>query len=855
MDNSLTVTTCNVNGIRNNDKRNSVFTWLKNIKSDIIFLQETHCHLRKEALKWSREWGAHSLWSRGTNNSKGVAVLFKHKTDYNIVNEVIDPNGRYIYFELVLGDRTYKLINIYAPNNNYERVKFFCELGNWIDFDNETMVGGDFNCTLDSTMDRKNCTHSLDIGQIDLKKIMNDKCLQDIWRRRYPKNHIFSWSRGEKSSRIDFWLISESLDSQVDKIEYVPCVFSDHDMVLLKINLSNVEHGPGVWKMNLSVIESDLFKKCFIDMWDDWKKQCKYFLDLKIWWDLGKKKIKDLTIWCAGKLKQDRDSKKTFLESKIKNIKTDVNHKIDELLHYEELLRDVYNQEAQGIKVRSRAQWFEEGEQSTKYFHSLEKSNGKNKSWDRILNNNNELMCDTKDIIDVQVDFYKNLYSTDGVNHSDREFFGQHVVRSVSTDNHNMLNREIQPEEIHNALRKMKNNKSPGPDGIIVEFYKLYWDVIKDDLYDVFETSYMSEELSYSQYLALIVLLYKKGLRESITNWRPISLSNTDIKILSKVLAERLKIVLPEIIETDQSGCIKGRKIGHNIRLIEDVLEEMDDDNLILLIDQQKAFDRVEWEWLFYTLDKYNLGEYFINWIKILYKGMKSAILTNGFMSSFFPITRGIRQGDSLSALLYIIQAEPLSEGIRKSSGIKGINIKDHDGENHEIKGCQYVDDSTNMLFSVDYIHECLGIIERFGNASGSRLNRSKTVALLSEHFQDNHSIELNFTQGPEKVLGVPIGKGKDKTYFWDEKIEKIKKRLDFWKLRDLSMFGKVHIIKSTILPFLQYASAHISIDKVVIDTVQLLIWNFVWEWKTCFVSKKYMLPTQKNGRTGHSKI
>ena len=145
---------------------------------------------------------------------------------YNIVNEVIDPNGRYIYFELVLGDRTYKLINIYAPNNNYERVKFFCELDKWIDFDNETMVGGDFNCTLDSAMDRKNCTHSLDIGQIDLKKIMTEKCLQDIWRRRFPQNQIFSWSRGEKSSRIDFWLISESLDSQVDKIEYLPCIYS-----------------------------------------------------------------------------------------------------------------------------------------------------------------------------------------------------------------------------------------------------------------------------------------------------------------------------------------------------------------------------------------------------------------------------------------------------------------------------------------------------------------------------------------------------------------------------------------------------------------------------------------------------
>ena len=165
-----------------------------------------------------------------------------------------------------------------------------------------------------------------------------------------------------------------------------------------------------------------------------------------------------------------------------------------------------------------------------------------------------------------------------------------------------MLNREIRTDELSAALKKMKNNKTPGPDGIITEFYKCYWSVIKDDLMRVFQASYIDSELSYSQYLALIVLLYKKGIREKINNWRPISLNNCDIKILSKTLAERLKIVLPEIIDVDQSGCIKGKKIGHNIRLVEDVLENMDDENLIILIDQQKAFDRVEWDWLFYEI-------------------------------------------------------------------------------------------------------------------------------------------------------------------------------------------------------------------------------------------------------------
>ena len=221
----------------------------------------------------------------------------------------------------------------------------------------------------------------------------------------------------------------------------------------------------------------------------------------------------------------------------------------------------------------------------------------------------------------------------------------------------------------------MKTGKSPGPDGIIIEFYKLYWDIIGQDLFDVFVGCHESNRLSYSQYMALIILLYKKGIREDIRNWRPISLSNSDIKILSKLLAERLKIVLPEIIDSEQSGCAKGRRIGHSIRLIDDLFENLDDKGLMLLTDKMKAFDMVEWEWLFFVLNRFGFGEYFIGWIVIMYQGMKSAVMTNGFVSKYFTLTRSIRQGDPLSALLYIIQAEPLAECIRQAKNIKGIDI------------------------------------------------------------------------------------------------------------------------------------------------------------------------------------
>ena len=231
----------------------------------------------------------------------------------------------------------------------------------------------------------------------------------------------------------------------------------------------------------------------------------------------------------------------------------------------------------------------------------------------------------------------------------------------------------------------MYNIKSPGQDWLIVEFYKMYWPDIKNDFYDVISAGLEDNQLAYSQYLAVIALLYKKGNRLDIKNWRPISLLNVDFKIASKSLAERLKTILPDIIHTDQKGCIKGRFIGESIRLIEDILQETDDEAVVLLIDQEKAFDRVEWPWLFKVLHRFNFGERFISWISTLYCNAKTSIMTNRYQSHYFEITRGIRQGDAMSALLYIIQSEPLAGRLRNSFDIKGIEIK-VDGNSEETR-------------------------------------------------------------------------------------------------------------------------------------------------------------------------
>ena len=191
----FTASTLNANGLLDDKKRKSLFCWLKSGKTNIIFLQETHCHSPEIENKWKREWGRddESIWSRGTNHSRGVAVLFNFHIDYKVQNVVIDNNGRFIYLELIIHEHCYKLINIYAPNDGKARTSFFDGMSKWINLDDNNLVGGDYNCTQNSNLDRLNCNIlNNDEGRDVLFKLMNDKRLEDVWRRRFPDQRRYT---------------------------------------------------------------------------------------------------------------------------------------------------------------------------------------------------------------------------------------------------------------------------------------------------------------------------------------------------------------------------------------------------------------------------------------------------------------------------------------------------------------------------------------------------------------------------------------------------------------------------------------------------------------------------------------
>ena len=194
---------------------------------------------------------------------------------------------------------------------------------------------------------------------------------------------------------------------------------------------------------------------------------------------------------------------------------------------------------------------------------------------------------------------------------------------------------------------------------------------------------------------------------------------------ISAIAARLIKNVLPDIIHCDQTGYVKDRFIGETIRLFYDIMEFTAEENipgLLVFIDFKKAFDSVEYSFLYQCLEKFNFGPDFIRWVKTFYKNIQSCTINNGMASNFFSLERGVRQGDPLSPYLFIVAVETLAIAIRQNPSIKGISIG-----KEETKLLQYADDTTAVLSDTNSAKILFDLLNSFEYISGLQINYTKT--------------------------------------------------------------------------------------------------------------------------------
>ena len=366
-----------------------------------------------------------------------------------------------------------------------------------------------------------------------------------------------------------------------------------------------------------------------------------------------------------------------------------------------------------------------------------------------------------------------------------------------------------------------------------------------------FNFAFDTGTLSISQRRGIITLIPKPNKdTTSLENLRPISLLNVDYKILTKTIAKRFEKVLPKIINPDQTGYVKGRYIGENVCLIMDIMSYTEENNIpgvALFIDFRKAFDTIEWDFLIDTLNKFNFGPDVINWVKIFYGNVTSCVLNNGHASEFFALERGVRQGCPLSGLLFVIGIEVLANAIRNENMIKGIKV----GEK-EIKTSLYADDTTVLVRDLDSVPELLLLLNNFKNLSGLEINATKTEGMWLGSWKNNRETPFGFRwpRDPIKALGIFFSYDSlaATELNFIEKIRNLEKTLNSWKRRNLTLLGKINIIKTLGLSKLIYNTSVLVIPEQLIKEINSIIFNFIWDGKPPKIKKSTIIGERKRG-------
>ena len=771
----------------------------------------------------------------------GTAIVWKKSLPINQVVTLVSCRCQILVLSNVA------VVNIYAPSGSerrQERSTFFSyDVFHAISLfpQHSYVLGGDFNAIL-SPLDVEDGKGFSQKFCKSLKDLISGFQLVDAFRFKCPNKREYTFFRpGKAPSRLDKFFISRQLLENIN-VRHIASL-SDHCAVLLKIKTA-INYVPKCgrttyWKLNSSILEEDDFLASFKILWTKILEHETSFNDPADWWDMvAKPEIKDFCIGYSKIKHMSRKNTTSFLLSYLKIVTEDKNW--SEVLRVKEELHKICLKDLMGIVVRSRFQQNVEEEKGSLYHAAREMKNSQNNI--HALKVNNVIVENKKKIEEIVTSFFHALFN--GYHNTNLENTGKSFtpdysnldnylsgLGSLSDSESNNMHADIKMEELDEILKTCKNNKSPGLDGLPYEFYRAVWPVIGNKMRDIFQCQLNRNVIVQSNKVGVTRLASKvKGIPE-VGELRPITLLNSDYKILSKLLVKRVKPVLPSVILSSQLCTVNDKNILFGVNNILSSLFYVNNSRkkkaCLLSLDFFKAYDRVVLDYLLKVMCKMNFSGKFGKWISMLHDGAQTRFILES-LTEAIDVNFSIRQGDPIAMLLYILYIEPLLLYLERN--LLGISIS---GINQKLEA--FCDDVNVMTEHLDDIVKVDKIVEEFESFSGAILSRTKKCKIIGFGlWKDKNTWPLDYIKTEEevKVFGIFIRNSYTSMLKrnWEFRYAKFNSCIQSWSSRYLSsLSSRVEILKVFALSRVYYLAAILPITRTYVRKFESVMGTFIW--------------------------
>ena len=889
---NIKIASLNIRGGGSNkiqEKWHHINQLLRQDKIGILALQETHS---TDALISS----LHALFGKRLHiyhssdpdapNSKGVAIVLNKEILHtnNIQHHDIIP-GRALLLSIPWHSSIISILAIYAPNTTTENEAFWSALHNkWTELGlpKPDIMLGDFNLVeealdrLPSHPDNQAAVHSLE----QLKSLFH---VQDGWRKAYPAPHkAFTYLQSNHNgshSRIDRIYITDPLEkSSTDWEIKASGLRTDHNLISVRLSNPKLPFvGKGRWSLPLHLIKDkslmSQINQLGLALQSDIALCSNHRTQETNPQTLFKTFKDNITSAARKQAKMTLPKVKTTIRNLQSHLQHTLNnddnefHQIESSVAIQEKITMLTTSHHQKTRASTAARNRLEGETISKYWSSINNPvTPRDTMFSLRYPNSIPPRYETRSdkMASLARNYHNDLQNNNTFHPPERDSIITDTLNNITVKTPEPFRSELDSPttqaHVLSSLKAASNGTSPGIDGIPAELWKSLSHKFKTShsptnpcadiiailtcVYNDIESHGIIDGTDFTK--GWMCPIYKKKDRREIENYRPITILNTDYKIFTKALSEKLLKAAPLLIHENQAGFIPGRSIFNQVKLSKlmiDYCEAQEINGAIIALDQEKAYDKIAHDYLWNTLRKFDLPPQFINTVKSLYQSAETVVIINGEISPPFKVTRGVRQGDPLSCLLFDLAIEPLAAMLRNSH-LQGMKIP---GVLDKVLTSLFADDITAFLSALDKFSDLQSILETWCTASTAKFNVGKTVVIpvgsktyrseliLTRKLHPDHDpipldIHIAHDREATRILGAWIGNDIDPESQWSPTIEKIDLNLHRWGMSHPTIEGRRLIIQMIVAGMSQYLTKVQGMPPSVEKTLTTKIQHFMWD-------------------------